>query len=143
MTFEGKNQREDEEQLFHVLITKAQVDPTSEQVYCPFCHCLMKYLPGFPQGHAQWLCEGCGNMAYQGYGDTPSRDTDYKMLSSPNNPYPTDDMSKSFIHDLPSDLDEEQDRTQYGRVDINSVDKRRRYGMQFAFLTAEQATRQI
>lgn len=83
-------------------------------------------------------------MAYEGYGDTPSHNTDYKSLSSPNNPYPTsENASRPLIRDLPSDLDEDEDRQQYGRVDIKSVDKRRRYGMTFAFLTAEQATRQI
>lgn len=83
-------------------------------------------------------------MAYEGYGDTPSHNTDYKSLSSPNDPYSTDEnTTRPLVRDLPSDLDEEQDRSHYVRVDLTSVDKRKRYGMRFAYLTAEQATRQI
>lgn len=82
-------------------------------------------------------------MAYEGYGDTPSHNTDFKTLNSPNNPYTTEDNFKSIIRDLPSpdpDLDEYK---QHGKVDIASVDKRKRYGMRFAFLSAQEATKQI
>lgn len=138
---------EDENQLFHVIQTKATVvDPASERVYCPFCrHSLMKYLAGFPQGHAQWLCESCAHTAYEAYGDTPSHDTDYRSLSTPNDPYAdSDSITKTIIRDLPSDEDEEEEqRTQYGRVDVTTADKKRRYGMRFVYLTAQEATRQI
>jgi hypothetical protein len=129
---------------FHVIQTKAIVDPMSERLYCPFCKSLMRYLPGFPVGHAQWLCEGCGHTAHEGYGDTPSHDSDYRTLSSPNDPYPTtENLSKAFVKDLPSDLDEEEPRGQWGKVDINTADRKKRYGMMFAYLTAQEASRQI
>lgn len=129
---------------FHVIQTKAIVDPSSESVSCPYCHALMKFLPGFPQGHAQWLCTSCAATAYEGYGDTPSHNTDFKTLNAPNNPYATEDNFKTIIRDLPSpDVIEDEKPQRWGKVDLNSVDKKRRYGMKFAFLTAEQATKQI
>lgn len=149
MSTAGRSREEvnDEQQdRFHVIATKANiVDPTSERVFCPYCHALMKFLPGFPQGHAQWLCTSCAEVAYEGYGDRPSHDTDYKSLSSPNDPYSTEDnIAKTIIRDLPSDIDEEEEeRGQWGRVDVSTADKRKRYGMRFAYLTAQEATKQI
>lgn len=139
------DEAEDSANMFHVIQTKAIVDPTSEILHCPYCHSLMKYLSGFPQGHAQWLCTSCAATAYEGYGDTPSHNTDFKTLNSPNNPYNTEDNFKAIVHDLPSPdpIEDDGQPQHWGRVDINSVDKRRRYGMRFAFMTAEQASRQI
>lgn len=147
----GREPDDDEEQQqqenqFHIIQTKAvMVDPTTERVYCPYCRrSLMKYLPGFPQGHAQWLCTSCASTAYEAYGDRPSYDTDYKSLSSPNNPYQdSDSTAKTVIRDIPSDLDEDERPVQWGRVDVKTADKRKRYGMRFAYLTAQEATRQI
>jgi hypothetical protein len=85
-------------------------------------------------------------MAYEGYGDTPSHNTDYRSLSSPNDPYATDEnLSKAIIRDLPSpdpDLDSDE-KTYYSNVDVSSIDKRKRYGMRFAYMNAQEATRQI
>ena len=107
----------------------------------------MKYLPGFPDGHAQWLCTQCGCMAYEGYGDTPSHDTEFNTLRSPNNPYATDDsIDRVIVKDVPADSDldgEYTNRQQYGRIDATNRDKRRRHGMRYAFQTAEEATRKI
>lgn len=129
---------------FHVIQTRAIVDPMSERVYCPFCKSLMRYLPGFPQGHAQWLCEGCGHTAHEGYGDTPSHDSDYRTLSSPNDPYSdASNSARMIIRDLPSDLDDDESHGQWGRIDLDTVEKKRRYGYMFAYLTAQEASRQI
>jgi hypothetical protein len=147
MTKKEEPDEENNENLaFHVIQTKAiVVDPTFERVFCPYCHSLMKYLPGFPQGHAQWLCTSCAQTAYEAYGDRPSYDTDYKSLSSPNDPYATEDnTTKTIIRDLPSPDDDQDERSQqWGRVDVNTADKRKRYGMRFAFLTAQEASKQI
>ena len=137
------DQEVEDSQQFHVIQTKAIVDPTSERLLCPYCHSLMKYLPGFPQGHAQWLCQGCAHTAFEGYGDTPSHDTDYRTLSSPNLPYPTEDQFRTVIRDLPSDLDEESQHGQWARIDVSTAEKKRRYGQMFGYLTAQDASRQI
>lgn len=135
----------DEDLQFHVIQTKVAVDPAAEKVYCSICKAAMKYLPGFPEGHRQWICESCGCIAYQGLGDTPSHDSDFNTLASPNNPYADDDtIDRVIVKDIPDpDLDAEPERQLYGRVDITNRDKRRRHGMRYAFQTAEEATRKI
>lgn len=149
MSSTGRSGEEvNDDQQFHVIQTKANlVDPASERVFCPYCHAFMKFLPGFPLGHAQWLCTSCAEVAYEGYGDRPSYDTDYKSLSSPNNPYQdTNSTAKMIIRDIPSDLDDGEDEEhhgQWGRIDVTTADKKRRYGIMFGYLTAQEATKKI
>ena len=144
----NNNQQEEDDDRFHVIVTKAPIDPTTEHVYCPMCRrSRMKWLPGFPVGHAQWLCESCGVTAYEGYGDTPSKDSSLRALATPNNPYATaENISRPYVKDIPTDLDnndEPQVRGERGRIDLTTKDKKRRYGMRYAFTTAEEATKAI
>jgi hypothetical protein len=148
----NNNNNEDIEEAddyrFRIIVTKAPGSKESERAYCPMCKGFMKYMEGMPVNEAQWICQSCGLTAWEGYGDTPVRDTSLKGLSAPNNPYPDESVtvSRPVLKDVPSELDDELDertKGQWGRVDIRAADKKRRYGMRFAFMSAEEASRQI
>jgi hypothetical protein len=108
----------------------------------------MKFLVGMPEGHGQWLCTSCGSQAFEGYGDTPAHDSEYSTLAITNDPYPTleGSLARPLLKDIPTDDEEDLDektRQQVGRVDVKTANKRIRYGMRYAFMSAEEATKKI
>jgi hypothetical protein len=152
--------REQEEERFQV-VAASKPDYSTQRVACVYCGLgsLMKWLPGMPQGHGQWLCERCGSMAYEGYGDTPLHNTDphADMIISTNEPYPTGidtvDMARPYVKEMPSDLDVEleqefDEERAAGRPSITQIwsgnkNVKRRFGMAHDIQTAEEATRMI
>lgn len=146
------------------VIAPRKPDYRYQRVACVFCASIMKWLSGMPEGHGQWICENCGSLAYEGYGDTPAHNTDpqSKLLVSPNDPYEYGalgldaggDMAKPMFNDLPEpELDHEIDETfdelrARGRPPIKRVSDapgsasgiKRRYGMMHDIRTAQEAS---
>lgn len=152
MTFESKRRDEpiDEADRYEVM-AKPKSDLSKQRVFCVFCNnANMKFLPGMPLGHSQWVCESCGSMAYEGYGDTPARDTEYRTIASLNDPYPMDDpdsIIKPTLKDIDiatePELEQEGDKDHLAKVDSKSGKHRMRYGLRYAYQSAEEATKEI
>ena len=86
-------------------------------------------------------------MAYEGYGDTPSRNTKYDTLAISNDPYPMDDPAgtRPYIKDIPDDLGEEDDKAHLAKVEQRIGGRRIRRPARYYFghTSAAEATKQI
>lgn len=145
--------KDDEDQYNHFqVVVQPKPNLAEQKVSCVYCQSQMKFLSGMPEGHGQWLCEACGSQAFEGYGDTPAHDSDYKTLAITNDPYPTIEgsLARPLLKDIAMDdeLDIEdkekvQDPRRHVKIDARTGNRRIRYGMRYAFTSAEEATRQI
>jgi hypothetical protein len=89
-------------------------------------------------------------MAYEGYGDTPSRNTRYDTLAISNDPYPLDDPAgtRPYIKDIDmgdnKEADEE-DKAHLAQVEhrIGGRKIRRPSRYYFGYTSAAEATREI
>lgn len=116
-------------------------DKRKDKVYCVYCGQRMELLS---TPDVQWLCGGCGCIAREGLGDTPSRDTGMKALSTPNNPFPTsiDTTNKAVMQDILLDSDHDDKRLKMERMRLERQ-RGKRFGMMFDIQSAEQASKAI
>lgn len=140
---------DDDDQYNHFkVIVPPKPNLAEQKVSCVYCQSQMKFLTGMPEGHGQWLCTSCGSPAYEGYGDTPQHDSDYKTLAITNDPYPTIEgsLARPLLKDISADdeLDlEEKEKERRITVDSKIGNKRIRYGLKYIFTSAEEANKQI
>jgi hypothetical protein len=134
-----EEKRDDDDSLD--IVTKPRRDLQYERVSCVFCYSTMNFLPGMPVGHSQWMCSNCGSMAYEGYGDTPARDTKYDTLSISNDPYPVDDpYSRPAIKDIELGTEvDEPDTAHLGRIEHTIGGRKLRRPMRFYFQQHQNA----
>lgn len=86
-------------------------------------------------------------MAYEGYGDTPSRNTKYDTLAISNDPYPMDDPAgtRPYIKDIDMGTEDEDDKAHLAQVEhrIGGRKIRRPSRYYFGHSSAQQATKEI
>lgn len=160
MTTNNRTGDQDPEHTPFQVVGPSKPDYRTQKVACVFCSSIMSWLRGMPEGHGQWLCQNCGSVAYEGYGDTPAHNTDpeHKLIVSPNDVYPTGaagfdlGMGKPFFKDVSNDLDMEIDeefdelKPRPGRLNIKHLSEKtsenvkRRYGMHHDIGSAEEAS---